>query len=195
MIDLVVARYGEPLDWLQRFKDHSDFRVMVYNKGPPVDCFAHSIVSRPNSGREAETWLYHICSSYDTLADHTIFLQGNPVDHTAIPLAPEVLRRSTGPLVPLHPLYSEHANAFPLVRSREYADFLFHVSPDVFSFSPGAQYIVSRETLQRRSLAFYTRLHSMCLAETATTYLDRIPFSPDTIDAWTLERLWPLLWE
>ena len=32
-------------------------------------------------GREAGTWLHHIVTNYDRLADRTVFLQGDPFDH------------------------------------------------------------------------------------------------------------------
>ena len=194
MIDLVVAHYREDLCWLDAFESEPDFRVIVYTKGSMPKSSPYELHMRPNVGREAETWLYHIATRYDSLADYTVFLQGHPFDHTEIPLTPNSLRQAVCSYFPLRSLYRESPNAFPIVRSREYAELLFQVSPPTFSFSPGAQYILSRDRIKRRPLAFYARLHAMALAEPATSQEERPPVSPDTIDAWTLERLWPLVW-
>ena len=35
-----------------------------------------------NVGREGHTYYKHIYDNYDNLADYTIFLQGNPFDHS-----------------------------------------------------------------------------------------------------------------
>lgn len=79
-VQVVVARYAEPLGWLA----HLPFRdVLVYDKndagdgghgGPPP----HARVQRlPNVGRCDHTYLHHICSRYDDLADVTVFVPGS----------------------------------------------------------------------------------------------------------------------
>ena len=42
---------------------------------------AARVIALPNRGREAGTWLHHIVSNYDRLADRTVFMQGDPFDH------------------------------------------------------------------------------------------------------------------
>lgn len=79
-LEIVVARYNEDLSWLDSFKD---YKVTVYNKGNEdlnlsPNC---QIINLENIGREAHTYLYHVITSYETLAGRTIFLQGNPFDH------------------------------------------------------------------------------------------------------------------
>jgi hypothetical protein len=71
--EIVVAHYNENLEWLT----HVSAEVTVYSKGdPPAKDFERT--SRlPNIGREGHTFLYHIVSRYDTLADTTLFLQGD----------------------------------------------------------------------------------------------------------------------
>ncbi|XP_022083863.1 uncharacterized protein LOC110975586 [Acanthaster planci] len=73
--EFVIAHYNEGLDWLRPIANRSH----VYHKGkdetPP---FAIRKWERlPNVGREAHTYLYHILSNYESLADVTVFLQGH----------------------------------------------------------------------------------------------------------------------
>jgi hypothetical protein len=193
MIELVVARYQEDLEWLRAFDECSDFKVTIYNKGPPIECGPHSVIARPNVGREAETWLYHCTTRYDTLADHTVFLQGYPFDHTTTPVTPESLRRAVCPYMPLRRLHTEFSHDEPFPMSKWYAEYLFGACPPVLAFSPGAQYLLSRERIHRHPPALYTRLHTMCSIETPVITWSS-PVSPTATNAWILERLWPLVW-
>ena len=79
---LVIARYNETLEWLadSRF---DGFRVVVYNKGsasvdiPPSRCRVTTVVTLPNVGREAHTYLYHIIKHYENPDDLTLFVMGS----------------------------------------------------------------------------------------------------------------------
>jgi len=75
-IECVVAHYNEDLEWINEIRDMA--HITIYHKGtnPPKDA-----MQLPNVGREAHTFLTHIIQNYDVLADITLFLQGNPVDH------------------------------------------------------------------------------------------------------------------
>jgi hypothetical protein len=76
MIELVVARYREELNWLRKVP--RPIRVTVYDKSgdaPP------GAVPLPNVGREAHTYLHHLVSRYDDLTEYTVFCQGKPFDH------------------------------------------------------------------------------------------------------------------
>ena len=75
-LEIVVARYSENLEWLKPYQSVSK----VYNKGDPTPG-VHSI-SLPNIGREGHTYLHHIISNYDSLAERTIFCQGDPFEHS-----------------------------------------------------------------------------------------------------------------
>lgn len=82
--DLVVARYREPLEWidvLHTSGDLDDVRVLVYDKsgeGTPPNPVANIAEwhSLENVGLEAHTYLYHIVKNYDSLAEKTVFFQG-----------------------------------------------------------------------------------------------------------------------
>ena len=73
---IVVARYNENVEWTKQFKN-----VIIYNKGNKMtEDFKQVFLN--NVGREGHTYYKHICDNYDNLEDYTIFLQGNPFDHS-----------------------------------------------------------------------------------------------------------------
>jgi hypothetical protein len=80
-VQVVVARYAEDLDWLHYlpFRD-----VVVYDKGdgsggfPPGKVPAWvDVVRLPNVGRCDHTYLWHVSTNYDRLADVTLFVPGS----------------------------------------------------------------------------------------------------------------------
>jgi hypothetical protein len=73
---IVVARYNEDLEWTKQFSN-----VIIYNKEIQLtDDFNQILLN--NVGREGHTYYKHIYDNYDNLAEYTIFLQGNPFDHS-----------------------------------------------------------------------------------------------------------------
>ena len=83
-IDVVIARYNENLAWINKL-DSQRFNVIIYNKGDDLNAeeitCKISVYKLENVGREAHTILHHIVHNFNTLAKHTIFLQGYPFDH------------------------------------------------------------------------------------------------------------------
>ena len=71
---LVIARYDEDIQWLNKWKN--TFDIIVYNKGEYLDCEFKQIKLK-NYGREARTHLHHIITNYDNLYENTVFLQGS----------------------------------------------------------------------------------------------------------------------
>jgi hypothetical protein len=78
-IEIVVANYEEDISWIKDIPENLYSRITIYNKGSPkVYTIPRSnVVTLPNIGREAHTYLHHIINNYDTLADVTLFLPGS----------------------------------------------------------------------------------------------------------------------
>lgn len=74
---IVVARYDEDISYLHLFKNN----IIVYNKGNDDISTYFNIIKLPNIGRESHTYLYHIITNYNNLADKTLFMQGRVNDH------------------------------------------------------------------------------------------------------------------
>lgn len=164
MIELVVARYNEDLNWLGNIPPQIAARV--YDKSPASNL--------PNIGREAHTYLHHIVNNYDQLAELTVFAQGKPFDHAfdfhktlrALALQTEFENfRWLG-----HIIDTDDCNGARLFASwsknlgHERLDMNgFHRAlfgadgPPLYSFRLGAQFAVRRELVRSRSLDFWQK--------------------------------------
>ena len=79
---IVIARYNEDIRYLLNYSNIS----IVYNKGDEKIPLDFNYINLPNVGRESHTYLYHIITNYDNLANKTLFIQGNIKDHKLYPL-------------------------------------------------------------------------------------------------------------
>jgi uncharacterized protein DUF3431 len=168
-LELVVARYGEDLNWLGNIP--ARISAVVYDKSTdPRPCSIHL----ENTGREAHTYLHHICERYETLADVTVFSQGKPFDHafdfhrTLRELAanPEhaPLFRWLGHSIDTD---SREGDLFRIWSKNPDGDGLdlngFHRTlwgsdgPDEYAFYLGGQFAVRREQVLKRPRSFYER--------------------------------------
>lgn len=177
---LVVARYREPVGWCRAFP-HT-----VYNKGP----FLLGSTPLPNIGREAHTYLHHIVTHYDALDDVTVFLQGNPFDHS-----PHLLQQLATLGRPDFRCLSELLLRFdhhsdwrdPDLPLKEFDEFLYGpgAPPRLMVFGAGAQFAVSRERIRQKPKQFY---------ETLLALVSRSPVPGSQLDTttmpWVLERFW-----
>lgn len=173
-IDLVVARYQEDLAWLRRVP--RAVRRCVYDKGGGTD----GAVALPNVGREAHTYLHHIVSGYDQLADLTVFVQGKPFDH--VPDLHKRLRAWSEGMAPEYPFtwlgflvdeddrtgsrlfqrWSKNPERRPLDMAGFWpAVFAPASCPETFVFFGGANLAVTREAIRRRSRAFYAQARAV----------------------------------
>lgn len=91
-LELVVARYAEPLDWLDRAPFAGHART-VYDKSE-LARDAPGVVAVRNVGRDGHTYLLHIVRQYDSLADVTVMLPGSATDGHKWPNALQTLDRA-----------------------------------------------------------------------------------------------------
>ncbi len=177
-LELVVARHEEDLRWLRKVP--ASFRITIYNKGStqalPESLLGRdgtSVISLPNIGREAHTYLTHLFCRYHSLADVTVFCQGHPFDH-----APDLHRRlkalAEGRETPrpflwygfledtddpqglrLFVPWSKNPERAELSTGRLYELLFEKPSPNLFHFRGGAQFALRRSAVGRRSVDFY----------------------------------------
>ena len=69
-VELVISRFDEELSWVDGL--HQQAKITVYDKS---DRRTPGSIHLHNVGREGHTYLSHIISRYDTLADWTVFTQ------------------------------------------------------------------------------------------------------------------------
>lgn len=174
MIELVVARYLEDLAWLRRRP--ADLRVTVYDKS--IDHSAGpDALPLPNVGREAHTYLHHIVSHYESLAEWTVFCQGKPFDHAfdfkkslqTFATQPETIN-PTGFRWLGHLIDTDDAHGERLFRPwsknedgrgldlRGFHRAVFGTDgSELYTFVLGAQFAVHRAVVHQQPLAFYER--------------------------------------
>ncbi|GAB3807322.1 hypothetical protein GCM10028819_43970 [Spirosoma humi] len=180
MLELVVAHYTENLNWLRNLP--AEVRKTVYTKSPEPIAEPQTL-PLPNIGREAHTYLHHLVSRYDSLAEWTVFCQGKPFDHaydfkkTVREFASEHLD-DTGPTASRtqqtqfrwfgHLIDTDDNQGRRLFvpwsknedgRSLDLLGFhrtLFGTDgPDLYTFVLGAQFAVHKTLIQNRPLSFY----------------------------------------
>lgn len=162
---IVVSRYNEPLEWTKQF-----LNIIIYNKGTPLTNDFNQITLK-NVGREGHTYYKHIYDNYNNLADYTIFLQGNPFDHS-----PNIISKlnhyiNNANLSIDFEFLSEniyncnligcsHHKGLPLIETYEN---LFGEKKDnmEFKFGAGAQFIVSKNKILQRPKEFYLKIVEM----------------------------------
>ena len=176
---IVVARYNENIEWTKQLPN-----VRIYNKGSPIPY----AITLPNVGREGHTYYTHLVENYDNLPDYTIFLQGNPFDHSPhileniymylaqmqnsnddldfAFLSEEILECSLQgcqfhPNLPLMEVY-QHLfleNENEEKDEDDKKDNNILVDPAFrFRFGAGAQFIVSKRSIRQRPKAFYSKI-------------------------------------
>jgi hypothetical protein len=162
---IVVARYNEKIQWTKNFSN-----VIVYNKGNKLpEGFNEILLS--NVGREGHTYYKHIYDNYDNLADYTIFLQGNPFDHSPnimynlnkyvnnkyLKIDFEFLSEK---ILDCNLSNCPYHNGLPLIETYEKLFNIRKNSMD-FKFGGGAQFIVSKNIILQRPKEFYLKIVKM----------------------------------
>jgi hypothetical protein len=195
---LVVARYKEDLGWL---KGIENIPYIVYDKGNPKA--EHHIPNIPSfhcqefegvkhakspTGRESHTYLYHIIKNYDQLPDMTIFLQGSPVEHhsNALNTLKHLFQNDFEGIyfLPLNfPLVICDKRGYSLHRGlpieRVFKRLFQGPCPELFAYSWGAMFCVSKAAIHNRPLAFYEEMMQIIYEEPLSGYI--------------FERTWPVI--
>jgi hypothetical protein len=159
---IIVARYNENLEWTKQFKN-----VLIYNKGDKISDEYNQIILN-NVGREGHTYFKYIYDNYDTLDDYTIFLQGFPFDHSPNIINDLLKYTNNNDLsIDFDFLTSRILNCnlssccyyygLPLIDTYEK---IFNERKENidFVFGAGAQFIVSKSQILKRSKDFYLKI-------------------------------------
>jgi hypothetical protein len=159
---IIVARYNENIDWTKQFEN-----VIIYNKGNQLADNFNSIML-DNVGREGHTYYKYIYDNYDNLDEYTVFLQGNPFDHS-----PNIINKLKE--------YNQNPNLnidfcflserilttrlsgcyhHPNLPLKQVYEFLFTKRDEDLQlvFGAGAQFIVSKKNILSRPKDFYLKI-------------------------------------
>ena len=184
-IKLVIARYNEKIDWIKS-PNH-----VIYNKGNQLNDPTKIVIEMPNVGREGHTYLTHIVKNYNNLNDYTVFLQGDPFPHSgnlslnlskihdSISKGEKITFKFLSEWLPECEFSGCKHHWEPLPLKESYKRIFGSEPPtEKFTFGAGAQFIVSKETIHKRPLAFYKNIIS---------FLD---YSVNPMEGYIIERFW-----
>jgi hypothetical protein len=163
---IVVARYNENVEWTKQF-----LNVIIYNKGPSLIKDTYNEIIINNVGREGHTYYKYIYDNYNNLTDYTIFLQGNPFDHSPNIIS-NLNKYLNNKLLNIDfEFLSEwiiccnlngcnYHKGLPLIETYEK---LFNERKEYmeFKFGSGAQFIVSKNKILERPKEFYLKIVEM----------------------------------
>jgi len=168
MVNIVVAKYNETVDWTKNLKH----KVTIYDKSEnPIE----GSIRLKNVGREGETFLYHIVNNYDNLDDVTVFLQGNPFDHLQLLVGWRIVTSDEEINKVVNKINTEindncdfstfyqvlynDPNGTNGVNTSYACIKYYDENYTHFTVSPGAQYIVPKKNILSRPLEFWKKLH------------------------------------
>ena len=185
---LVLARYEEDLDWVIENNLMPDTKI--YNKGSELSTKYTDVIKLPNVGREAHTYLSHIISNYEDLAEVTYFCQGHPFDHS-LNFVEKFNDLEITKFTYLgdysHTIYKDYLcdetvydKNFPIV-----ADTLDLTSllPNVYEFKRGAIFAVPKQAILDHPLNYYRK---------AIKFVDSDSVG---VAAHSFERLWEFIFK
>ena len=168
MVNIVVAKYNENVDWTKKL----NHKVTIYDKS---DNPIQGSIKLKNVGREGETFLYHIVNNYNNLDDVTVFLQGNPFDHLQLLVGWRAISSDEEINTVIDKMNVEindncdFATFYQGLHNVPNGTNGVNVNLDCvqyygetynkFTVSPGAQYIVPKKYILSRPLEFWKKLH------------------------------------
>jgi hypothetical protein len=163
---IIVSRYNENISWTKQFPN-----VIVYNKGIQLNKGDYNVIPLQNVGREGHTYYKYIVDNYDNLDDYTVFLQGNPFDHS-----PNIINNlhnycNNQDLNIKFEFLSErildsyltgcpYHGGLPL-KTVYHSLFNEDKQTLAFKFGAGAQFIVSKSQILKRPKNFYIKIVEM----------------------------------
>lgn len=179
----LICRYNEDLTWTNELT----IPFIIYNKGEKlIEEFTSNIYDIENYGREAEAFLRFIIENYDDLPQRVVFLQGDPFYHfkATIKFLKNPNKFGVCFLSDFNPVCDSsgkphHFEELPLKEILK--ELNIDYENDMFHFAAGAQYLVPRKYIHKKSLAWWKKAYDV---------LNYHKSGP-----WAFERLWPLIWE
>ena len=190
-IHLVVAKYKENIDWVI----NAGIPHTIYNKDQ--ECNDSRFINLPNIGREAHTYLHYIVTNYYNLPDYVFFSEGNclsnrPLENTEsfeslyseinnFRGMPRVKPMGTRVIERIESDQSCYELNLNVVRIYEK---LFKIEKTEFIYYIGGQLIVPRSRITFHSYNFYKHIYENISDMRGVGYC-----------AWTLERLWPYIYD
>ena len=160
VVEICSSHYNEDLGWLKNY-EHS-VHVVHKEGGSPID---NATYTMPNIGCEAGSYLKFIIERYDTLPDHVAFIHGHEEAYHQLGDRPIFDMIRTANIEKYG--FIDLNNAWRcMISSSQLNEFIVPLQklgihlPPIFITCSGAQFIVSKEYIQRNPKDYYTKLLS-----------------------------------
>lgn len=213
-VSLVISKYNENIGWINDYKDFKELKIYVYDKFGSFKTKQDNVISiqRPNLGREAETYLYHIIENYDNLSDLIIFTQAYPFDN--IPLffnyldqdldlkefkkyfnwyGERILSCDENGSPGIYPIESGHPNDFNRTLKSIYEEVFSKKCPNKIVYKPNASFSVSKDLVLKYSKETYKKLITYLNYKEQENYQGIFKYNP--YEGHIIERMWGLMYE
>jgi hypothetical protein len=169
MIEVVLARYKEDISWA---KNLSGCKLTIYNKFEGQNLL-------PNVGYEAHTYLHHIVTNYDDLAEITVFSQANLHPHISVPFfQSQILKLDSLHFKPFTGLLFCLKDGSPRhigLKIEQFWNCLFGTPcPDFFNFHPNGIFSVPAEIIRKHPLTLYQRALDMTKTKEDACIMERL---------------------
>jgi hypothetical protein len=172
MVEICSSHYKEDLDWLKNY----EHRVHIVHKegGSPID---NATYTMPNVGCEAGSYLKFILERYDTLPDHVAFIHGHEDayhQNGGVPLL-DLIRTANIEKYGFIDLNNAWRCMISSSQFNMYDKELKELGirvPPLFITCSGAQFIVSKECIQRNSKDYYEKLFTYMYEKSSAIMLE-----------------------
>lgn len=194
---VIIAKYNEKVDWI-KYMNKSN--IIIYDKSnKPI----RGSIARKNIGMNIDTYFYHIVENYHKLPDYLVCIQGNPFDHVPKDITQRTIQKNITNIIQKKPqktipffvnFYEENENNMcPSLKTPEYWNLFFNEPfPGKVLFAHGGcQYIIPKSVILTKPREFYIKILKMMENAEPVNYdphNNTLPFTPDAINAWALER-------
>ena len=187
--EIVVARYKENIGWMWRIRKN----ITLYSKGKS----GFGSIMIPNQGFEAGTYLYHIVTRYDSLADRTLFIQGCPFPHNLQALVKYV--REEGGMVANYSIsemsigkgsdfwWTKKEQKINYNVMLDFLDLIGGSKEGTFKVSWGAQFAVDKSLIRMKPLSYWRRLLDI-------SQMDELVLDGRTFDSKHVAFLFEFFW-
>jgi len=179
---IIISRYKEDISWVNDY----DLDHIIYNKGNEIDG-NYNVLKMDNIGNNQRDIFHYILNNYDKLEDIMVFVQGNPFDHckrekfdtlinneifTALESF-EDIQQNNAQILDSNGGYMEINNSWYIgAHNATHNQFCIYGSFDDFMnktfknytsehwnrFTPGSQYIITKEIAHFYSKNFWSFL-------------------------------------
>jgi hypothetical protein len=195
----IVVNYYNSLEFKEVLKDiDEEINVIVYNKSGQVLSDVPNEKKLENIGREGHTYLNHIITNYNSLADITIFIQDDFYNHlfTNDYFINNLRLNQNNYFYQFPCSWRKGPNAAPFSRTvkngylelppvtnnnaiKDFANKFEIYLPDVYNTEICAHFLVSKQRILRHSKKKYERILEWLLK--------------DDLNGYTLEHCWKIL--